>query len=175
MKTLVIYKSRTGFTKRYAQWIAEELGCKAEDYKNLGNIDLNSLDLIIFGSRFHASTIDGLKKVRKLVDGKNCKLVVFATGATPAEETKTIEEAMRNNFGDSDIPHFYMQSGLCYEKMSFFDRTLMKMFAKMMSRKKDKSEAEAGMVAAIGKSYDSSDRSYITPLIEYIKKLDAVQ
>lgn len=26
MKTIVIYNSQTGFTKRYAQWIAEETG-----------------------------------------------------------------------------------------------------------------------------------------------------
>ena len=27
MKIIVIYKSKTGFTKRYAEWIAEELKC----------------------------------------------------------------------------------------------------------------------------------------------------
>ena len=29
MSTIVVYKSKYGSTKAYAQWIAEELGCEA--------------------------------------------------------------------------------------------------------------------------------------------------
>ena len=29
MNSIVTYKSKTGFTKKYAEWIAEDLGCKA--------------------------------------------------------------------------------------------------------------------------------------------------
>ena len=31
MKTVVIYKSRTGFTKKYAEWISEELSADIFD------------------------------------------------------------------------------------------------------------------------------------------------
>lgn len=33
MKILVTYKSKTGFTKKYAKWIAEELNCETKDTK----------------------------------------------------------------------------------------------------------------------------------------------
>ena len=46
---------------------------------------------------------------------------------------------------------------------------MMKMFAKMMANKKDKTEEEKGMAEMIGKSYDISDRKYILPIAEYIK------
>ena len=29
MKTIIVYSSQTGFTKRYADWLAEELGADA--------------------------------------------------------------------------------------------------------------------------------------------------
>ena len=37
MKTIVIYQSQTGFTKRYAEWIAEAVGadCIALDRKSV--------------------------------------------------------------------------------------------------------------------------------------------
>ncbi|GEA31640.1 flavodoxin [Clostridium beijerinckii] len=51
MKTVVIYKSKTGFTKKYAKWIAEELSADEKgmlaiydkpidftDKKNIGKI-----------------------------------------------------------------------------------------------------------------------------------------
>ena len=45
----------------------------------------------------------------------------------------------------------------------------MKMFAKMMAKKKDKTEEEKGMAEMIGKSYDISDRKYIQPMVECLK------
>lgn len=33
MKKIVVYQSGTGFTAKYADWIAEELGCEAKEYK----------------------------------------------------------------------------------------------------------------------------------------------
>lgn len=170
MKTIVIYKTRTGSTKKYAEWIRDELQCEIADYEEMNKLDLNNYQLVIYGSRIHAGKIDSLEKVKKLVENKNCNLVVFATGATPSAATETIEEIMRNNFSDDSIPHFYMQSGLCYEKMGFKDKTIMKLLAKMLSDKKDKSNIENGTATAISKSYDISDQSFILPLTDYVKK-----
>ena len=33
MKTIVIYNSKTGFTKRYAEWISEALSCECVELK----------------------------------------------------------------------------------------------------------------------------------------------
>jgi menaquinone-dependent protoporphyrinogen IX oxidase len=35
MKSIVIYKSKYGSTKTYAEWIASELSCEAVDAKNI--------------------------------------------------------------------------------------------------------------------------------------------
>ena len=35
MKRIVIYQSGTGFTAKYAGWIAENLGCEAKEYKSV--------------------------------------------------------------------------------------------------------------------------------------------
>ena len=74
MKTIIIYKSRTGFTKRYAQWIAEELTCEIADYSDISKVDLDNFDLIIYGSRVHAGKIDSLNKVKELLKIENVSL-----------------------------------------------------------------------------------------------------
>ena len=35
MSTIVIYKTKYGGTKKYAEWIAEELGCDTVDAKTV--------------------------------------------------------------------------------------------------------------------------------------------
>jgi flavodoxin len=58
-KSLVVYSSISGFTKKYAEWIAEELGTKA---LSLSKFDVNSAqsyEIIIYGGNLHAVGING--------------------------------------------------------------------------------------------------------------------
>ena len=59
-----------------------------------------------------------------------------------------------------------MQSGICYEKMSFANRTLMKMMSNVLSKKKNKDSVEEGFSQAIKNSYDISSKEYAAPLIK---------
>ena len=94
------------------------------------------------------------------------------TGATPNAAEDTINEFWRQNLtGDElkKIPHFYMQSGLCYEKMGFVDKLMMKIFAAMMAKKKDKSSYEKDLGQVISGSYDISSEKYVEPLVAFLK------
>ncbi len=173
MKPLIIYKSRTGFTKQYAEWISAELGCEAKDFSEKNKISFDNVDMIIYGGRVHAGMIDSIEKMKEFAADKNCKLVVFATGASPAAIKEDVQAMWKNNKIDDTIPHFYMQSGLRYENMGAGDKLMMKMFASMMKSKKDKSEMEVGMAEAIQKSFDESSKDYIKPLVEYVKGQEA--
>lgn len=169
---LVMYKSVTGFTERYARWIAEDLDCEAADIKDLSAEKLSGCETVIFGGRFHAGRVDGLKKAKELFEKSSCKnLILFATGATPNSAGAIIEEAWKNDLTPEELslyPHFYMQSGLRYEKMSFGDRAMMKVFASMVKRKKDKTDYDKAMEKALGSSYDLSSREFISPLVSYV-------
>lgn len=170
-RILVTYESVTGFTKQYAEWIAEALGCTAVAHKQVSAKELPDYDVVIYGGRCHAGMVSGLKKAKEKVG--TSKLVVFAVGAMPNTETATIAEMWKNNFTETEleaVPHFYMQGGLCYEKMPLGDRLMMKVFASMMKKKQDKSEAEQAMAKAIAGSFDISSKEYIEPLVEILKQ-----
>ncbi len=172
-KIMIVYKSVTGFTKEYAQMIAQELDCSLIDFKNVTAQMMSEADIVIFGSRMHAGMVDGLKKAKQLfAQSKASQFIVFVTGAMPNEEKDTIDEMWKNNFTSEElqqIPHFYMQGGLRYEKMPFFDKMMMKVFCMMMKKKKNKNEKEQQLADIITTSYDISSKSYIMPLIEFLK------
>lgn len=172
MKTIIIYKSKTGFTKKYAEIVADKVNATVADVKTISEKSLSDYDVIVYGSGVHAGMIGGLSKAKELFwNSKAKQFVVFATGATPNAANDTIEEIWKNNFSADEltnIPHFYMQSGLCYEKMPFFDKTLMKTLSKIMKKKKNKNENEKGFAKAIQSSYDISSEEYAQPLINYL-------
>lgn len=171
MKAVILYNSKTGFTKRYASWIQEETGFEIIEEKGIAKKDLEIYDLVIYGGRIHAGKIDRYKQfVRKL--NERSKLIIFATGATPAEAEETIKIMWDNNFTKKEqeiIPHYYFQSGLNYEKMNFGDKLIMKALAKMLSNKDTKSPEEEGCEQSISHSYDISSRELILPLIECLR------
>ncbi|MCL2702029.1 MAG: flavodoxin domain-containing protein [Defluviitaleaceae bacterium] len=173
MDVVVIYNSKTGFTKKYAEWIAEELSCDTLPYKDFTNTAADGYDVVIFGSRVHAGSIEHLKKIKThFADNPNQKLVVFATGGTPAAAEEVINKIWNNNLSEAEIksiPHFYIQSGLDYGKMNFLDRTIMKSAAMILSKVKNKNDDEAGFEQAIKNSYDSSSKDYIMPLVSFVK------
>ena len=101
---LVTYQSKTGFTKKYAEWISTELKCDLKSIKETTAEDIKKYDLIIHGGWVLAGVINGYKKIKKL-DPK--KLIVFAVGLTPKSDANTNQLVKNNNLGNT--PFFYFK------------------------------------------------------------------
>ena len=171
-KTVIIYYSKTGFTERYARWLAQDLDCALFRYEERNKIDFRLSDVVIFGSWCHAGTIRKINWFRKqLPFWKGKKVAAFAVGAMPAGFAE-IPELLRRNF-TGDVRAFYLPGGLNYEKMGSASRIMMKLFSSMMAKKQGKTQAEEEMARAIAQSYDLSDRGNLRPLTEYVGESNA--
>lgn len=142
MKTLVIYKSKTGFVKKYAEWLAEDLSAEIFEASKVNINMLTEYDAVIYGGGLYAVGINGVKFITRNLDkliGK--KVVVFASGASPFSE-KVINHVTTNNFTPDQLKHlkfFYLRGGFNYNKLSAFDKVLMTLLKwKIMSKKKKK-------------------------------------
>ena len=173
MKTIVIYNSQTGFTKRYAEWIAEEAGADCLELSDAKKKDLAAYEAIIFGGWACAGSISKLSWFKSNIDKwADKKLIAFCVGASPIENPE-IEPALKQNFTESELKKvsiFYCPGGFNYEKMSAPSKLAMKMFIKALKAKKDKTEKEQEMIKMISSSYDISDRKYIEPILECLKE-----
>ncbi len=173
-KIVLIYKSVTGYTKTYAEAIGRELGCPLIKLEDVQEKDVQGADILIFGSRVHGGKVDGLKRAKRIFAHSGAKtLVLYATGAMPREAEKSIEEMWRTNLptdGDMGVAHFYFPGGLCYEKMPWADRMMMKAFLAMLKGKKEKSESDKMIASHIASSYDISSMRYIEPLLETVRR-----
>lgn len=172
MNTLIIYYSKTGFTKRYATWLSEMGDYKLLTYKEAQQTTLSSYDCIIFASWFHAGSIKKLDWFKQ-----NCNFckhkIVLATGASPSDSPE-ITAAMEKNFPNdgSDYQTFYLRSGLAPEKMGFGDKLMIQMFRKMMAKKSDKTAYEIELTEALSSSFDYCSKEYLAPVIDYLHTLN---
>ena len=84
MNPLVVYFSRGGNTRKVADAIAQELGCKSVDIKE-ETPDLSAVDMLIVGSGHYMGKIDKslLKFLSNLEPSDEKKAAVFATAASP--------------------------------------------------------------------------------------------
>ena len=122
---LVTYQSKTGFTKKYAEWISAELKCDLKDIKETTAEDIKKYDLVIHGGWILGGIINGYKKIKKLGPKK---LIVFAVGLTPKSDANTNQLVKNNNLGNT--PFFYFEGGTDPEKMGFAGKKIVKMVTK---------------------------------------------
>lgn len=85
-RSIVIYTSKRGSTKQYAEWIAEDLGGEALPLSAAYGLDLHDYDCVIYGGWIRGSGIVDFDKFAKMLDDEiMSKLIVFGVGF--ADET----------------------------------------------------------------------------------------
>jgi menaquinone-dependent protoporphyrinogen IX oxidase len=172
-KIIVIYKSKTGFTEKYAHWIVDDLQCDIVSLEKFSIAEMAQYDIVIFGGGIYEGRINGIKFVKNNISFLAGKIIiVFATGATAPipEEIKRFE---KDNIPQGmDITFFYFQSGMNYERVRGADRLLMGALKTVLKVKKNKSDIERGTLDAIQNSYDYSSHSKIKPLCNCINAIE---
>ena len=173
MKTVAIYKSKTGFAKQYAEWIAGELAADLYESSQITIEQITAYDTVIYGGGLYVGGINGVKLITENLDklqGK--KVVVFATGASPGREEE-IREVRNSNFTpvqQKQIRFFYLRGGFNYHKLTLIDKVLMALLKwKMKLKPKTKLIAdERGMLAAYEQPADFTRKKNIEELISYV-------
>lgn len=176
----VVYCSQTGFTKRYAEWLAEDLGCAAIPYARRSGIDLSKVDVLVFCSWFHAASIKGATWLKRAMrEHPALHAVVLATGATPMPcdtwPASEVEEAFSRTFSAADYPdlaHFYCQGGFNYNRLGVLDKVAMKMFFKMNAKAAKTDPKAAEMLRVMGDGFDGTRRAYLEPTLAYVRGLE---
>lgn len=172
-KGIIIYQSKYGAAKKYAQWLQEMTGFdRAEKSKVQGN-ELSRYDTVVLCGGIYASGIAGLSFFKKHIGMlKNKKTAVFCVGASPCDENALKQVREHNLTGElKEIPLFYGRGAWMESRMTFVDRTLCKMLQKSVA-KKDPNTYECWMKAlmeAIGQDCDWTDKKYLAPLVDYLQ------
>ncbi len=170
MRTIVFYRSKTGFTQKYAQWIAEDLACESLPATQVARQDLSSYDLVIYGAPVMAGSIMGWKKFRSLLNKfPKAQPVLFACGLAPQNDEENLKNVKKQNLIGSDfnqVPLFFMRGGINIDRMSFLTKFVMKAIV-MQMRKTATDEEISAFPDPFHADYTSQDA--IQPLVAWVK------
>ena len=174
MKNVVIvYKSKYGSTKQYAEWIATELGASVFDVSSIKPSQLINYDVVVFGGGLYASGINGVKLVTK---NPWKGLVVFTVGAGNPRNTD-YSVILSKNFPNeilSKIKVFHFHGGIDYEKLGIIHRIMMAMVKKIRVNSKSarkRTDEDIAFLETYGSKFDFKDKASIKPLIDYVRAL----
>ncbi|MDD3429100.1 MAG: flavodoxin domain-containing protein [Oscillospiraceae bacterium] len=166
MEKIVVYQTSTGFTKQYAQWIAEEMKCEAVSIKDISAQTIKAYQQVIFGGWVMGNMIFGLDKIIKM-EPQN--LTVFAVGATPA--SIDIEATIKSQNHLENTPLYYFEGGFHFNKLSLPVKIMLKMLKKSAEKKENKTPQEEYMARILGTSFDHTNKKFIQPLLDACREV----
>ena len=174
MKIVVIYRSKSGYTKKYAEWIAEALSCDMKENKGLKIEDIADYDVIIYGGGMYAGGINGLNLIKSHMEKLTGKhLIVWATGCNPGRKEE-MDPVWEKHFTKEQLVHiktFYLRGGFDYDKLNRGDKILMNMLKVKLKKEKNPTEDAIGMLEAYDNPKDFREHKNIEPLITYVQGL----
>ena len=173
MKGIILYTSKYGATKRYADWLAAESGFDCIETKNAKIEDVIQYDAIILGGGIYASGISGLSFLKKNIEKlQGRKIIIFCDGASPFDE-KAFQQIIDYNLKGplSGLPCFYCRGAWDMDRMNFADRNLCRLLQKIVAKKKtgDYEIWEKALLEAGNKKCDWTDKAYIKPILEALR------
>lgn len=174
MQAIVIYKSKYGSTKKYAEWIGETLSCPVKEAKTVSVEMLGDYDTIIYGGGLYGEVINGVHLITKNMDAlKDKKIAVYSTGITPLRYREYYDKmVIEKNFKDGVPPQvrvFNFLGKMILSELSIPHRAALKTLKKIMQSKENPTEMEKLLVELCDANGDYSDKAAITDLINYVR------
>jgi menaquinone-dependent protoporphyrinogen IX oxidase len=175
-KIAVIYSSKYGHTKKYAEWLKEELQADICDINNI--LPLQNYSTIIFGSSLYA----GKNKVANLIikcfeQLKDKKIVLFTVGilnpdseTNLAETNKELDKVLTPEIREK-VKIFHFRGGIDSSKLSTKHKIMMKFVQSIVSKKaeSERNDSERDFLEVYGKTIDFSDKKMLEPVLRYLE------
>ena len=157
---VIVYESKTGFTKRYADMLAAKTGRKVFPVKERSKINTDE-EIILLGW-MKVGKIQGLEKLRKYNIIAVCG---SGTGRTAEPDTETV--IARNKL--DGIPFFYLRGG-CFplKDIKGIDKIMLSMFVGVLKRRQEKDEKTQESVAIIEKGFDGVKEENLEPILKWL-------
>lgn len=174
LKTIVVFKSESGFTKKIAERIANELNADIFDMKSIRLANLSDYDAVIYGGAVHAQRIIGLRKIKTTLKKLNKQIkVVFAVGSA-ANDSFSIPIIKKSNLTEEElkkIRFFYFRGGYNKESLTLQSKMIMSIVSTLVFKRIQNKKPEfKEILEMMNDSADYTQTENISSLISYVRQ-----
>lgn len=170
-KVAVVYRSKSGYTEKYAKWIAKAAGGDLLKGEKTKVEDLLNYDTIVYGGGLYAGGINGTKLITRNYERlKDKKIILFGVCASPPRP-EIVEEVRNRNLSvkqQETIEFFLLRGGFDKRKLTPIDRVLMQIMKIHLKGKKHPTPDERGMLNAYTHPVDFTGEKHTEPILARI-------
>lgn len=174
MKSLIVYGSVYGTTKRYAEKFSEMTGIPAVSCENVR--DLSGVDLVVHFGGLYAGGVKGLKHTVRAA-GEGVQLVLVTVGLADVTDRENVENIRRSV--SRQVPGqmleraavFHLRGGIDYGQLSLKHKAMMTLLynkAKKLPESEKTAEVRA-MIETFDSKVDFVDESGLLPILEAVR------
>ena len=176
MKSIIIYGSRYGSARRYAQELSKQTDIPAVSYQEAP--PLSKLETIVYIGALYAGGVLGLTKtLRRQSFGEHQRLVIVTVGlADPdiLQNRENIRNALQKQipaqlYGRAAV--FHLRGAIDYQALSLGHRTMLALLHRSLQKKpaEEWSEEDKALMETYGKQADFVDFASLRPIINEIQ------
>ncbi len=158
-KVAIVYTSKFGHTKQYADWLAAHLGKDDADVINIAAFNPTQLlayKLIIFASCVYGDKMPIMDFVKKNMAGVSpAKTMFMAVSWYTTDSEEAVQKLVEENYPDQfkgKVPLYVLNSGIDKKKISVADKAKL-LASQVMIEKKDGRSNDDINILAILKGY----------------------
>lgn len=157
---LIVYESKTGFTKKYADMLSAKTALQVFSTKEL--VRVNHDEEIIFLGWMKVGKIQGLDKLKEYKVKAVC-----GSGTARIAEPDTETVVGRNKI--ENIPFFYLRGGcLPLKDLRGMDKLMLSLFVKILKSRKYKDEETDESISIIRNGFDGVNEEELVPVMEWL-------
>ena len=174
MKTLILYGSQYGTTKRYADELSRLTGLPALSYEKA--VDLAGCEQIVYLGGLYAGGVKGLKQaVKKFPAG--VRLILVTVGLADVQDEQNIENIRRSVRRQlpaevlQNAALFHLRGGIDYSRLNLTHKTMMTLLynhARKLPPEQQNAETKA-MIETFGTKVDFVDVAALGPVAAAIE------
>lgn len=172
MKIAIIYSSRTGFSKQYAEMLQQKVGGELFDLSKMRKLNqVMGADVLVYIASIMGGRMREFKFIDKnIYDLERPRKIFVGVGLTPPEEQVYLGFKQTNcPFGfENKIKFFLLRGGMRYSELRGVDKLLMKNILKNLSKKEERSPVEEEMYQAIINGADYVNEESLEPIVQEI-------
>lgn len=170
---IIIYGSKYGTAKRYAEALSEKTGIEAKSFDEIKNTD--GCETVVYIGALYAGGVLGMSKtLKKISDPESKKIIIATVGlADPNDEKNTADikngikrQLPREIYEKASIYH--LRGGIDYSKLNFPHKTMMSLLykkAKALPEEKKTAEVKT-MIDTYNTKVDFADFSALNAIAE---------
>lgn len=143
---VIVYASKTGFTRRYAAMLSESTKMEMYGVEELHRVPKG--EEVLYLGWMKVGKVQGLQKMKS-------HQVVAVCGSGTGRTAEPSEEEVRKRNGLEETPFFYLRGGCKpLRELKGFDKVMLSMFVKALKKSAEKDERQKEAVEIIVDGFD---------------------